>query len=290
MSQISRISIHGGHSGQFCHHATDRLEDIINQYISLGFSWVGITEHCPALSFAVMYPDEQELLLTTEQMLATFTAYIDEARRLQEIYRDKIAVLVAMETETYTGYQRFIPELIDRFRPDYIVGSLHHVNDLGFDYSQEQYHQTANKLGGLDEMYCRYFDQQLEMLHALNPQVVGHFDLIRLFDNDYPPRLRKPSIWQRIIRNLDYIQQTGAILDLNLRALKKGATEPYISAPILKEAIARDITILPGDDSHGVSSVGNYFKQAVETIRAAGGNTDWRIIPSALQAGLQRRT
>ena len=34
-------SIHGGHSGQFCLHARDRLEDIIKRYIELGFAWGG---------------------------------------------------------------------------------------------------------------------------------------------------------------------------------------------------------------------------------------------------------
>ena len=52
-----------------------------------------------------------------------------------------------MESETYSGYQEFMPYLITTFRPDYVVGSVHFVDDLGFDYSQEQYERTAAAAG-----------------------------------------------------------------------------------------------------------------------------------------------
>ncbi len=40
------VSIHGGHSGEFCQHAGDSLEAILEAYAAQGFAWVGITE-CP---------------------------------------------------------------------------------------------------------------------------------------------------------------------------------------------------------------------------------------------------
>ena len=36
------------------------LEDIIKQYIKLGFTKVGITEHIPPVSDKFLYPDEIE--------------------------------------------------------------------------------------------------------------------------------------------------------------------------------------------------------------------------------------
>jgi len=43
MIDSERISFHGGHSGQFCCHAQDTLEDLIKAYISKGFKAVGIS-------------------------------------------------------------------------------------------------------------------------------------------------------------------------------------------------------------------------------------------------------
>jgi histidinol-phosphatase (PHP family) len=271
------VSVHGGHSGQFCHHATDSLEEIILSYIRHGFAWVGITEHTPGFRYDLLYPDEQEAGLTPGTLLDCFTAYILECRRLKEKYAPKIRIFVAMEIETYSGYQEFVPLLMERFRPEYFVGSVHFIDDLGFDYSREQYEQTALAVGGLDSLYCRYFDLQYEMIHSLTPAVVGHFDLVRLFDPDYRQRLLQPEIARRIRRNLELIKEQDLIMDFNLRALSKGAQEPYISESILKQALELGIAVVPGDDSHGLDSIGINMEKGIAVLEKLGFDTEWKI-------------
>ncbi|MDZ7777336.1 MAG: hypothetical protein U5L09_17890 [Bacteroidales bacterium] len=55
-----------------------------------------------------------------------------------------------METETYTGAIPFCRELIREHRPDYVVGSVHHVDDVNFDFSAEHYQAAVSAAGGLD--------------------------------------------------------------------------------------------------------------------------------------------
>lgn len=276
MKKVSFVSIHGGHSGQFCSHASDSLEEIIQLYIEKQCSWVGITEHTPAISKNILYPDEIGAGLTPETLLHRFDRYMRECRRLQKKYHRKIQIFAAMEIETYSGYEQFIPYLIAKFQPDYIVGSVHFVNDMGFDYSPEMNRKTVNTVGGKDQLYCLYFDQQYEMIKLLKPAVVGHFDLVRIYDKEYKSRLLKPAIWKRIVRNLKLIKDLDLILDFNLRALGKGDDEPYISNSILKMAHQLEIAVIPGDDSHGLTSVGNFFAEGVSTLNDLGLSTDWR--------------
>lgn len=272
---ISLVSVHGGHSGQFCHHATDSLEEIIQLYIAKQFPWVGITEHSPAISEELLYPDQRAAGLTPEFLLDRFARYMKECRRLQQKYHSDIEIFAAMEIETYSGYEKFIPKLMDIFQPDYIVGSVHFVDDMGFDYSQEQYDKTVEALGGMIPMYCRYFDQQFEMIKLLKPSVVGHFDLIRIFDPDYKNTLLHPEIMARIKRNLQLIKELDLIMDFNLRSLLKGADEPYISRVILEMALHLGISVVPGDDSHGLGSVGMNIERALAILVELGANTDW---------------
>jgi histidinol-phosphatase (PHP family) len=271
------VSVHGGHSGQFCHHATDSLEEIILSYIHHGFAWVGITEHVPGLRDDLLYPDEQEAGLTPAMLFDRFAAYILECRRLKEKYASRIRVFVAMEIETYSGYQEFVPLLIEQFKPEYIVGSVHFIDDMGFDYSREQYEQTAKAVGGLDSLYCRYFDQQYEMIELLAPAVVGHFDLVRLFDPDYRLRLLQPEIARRIRRNLELIKEKDLVMDFNIRALLKGAQEPYISESILRQALELGIAVVPGDDSHGLDSIGMNMEKGITILEKLGFDTDWKV-------------
>ena len=270
------VSVHGGHSGQFCDHATDALKEIIEQYIQLNFSWVGITEHTPAITTELLDPGQADLGLTPEKLLSGFASYMEECRLLQKQYNDKIRIFAAMEIETYSGYEKFVPYLMDRFQPDYIVGSVHFVDDISIDYSMKSYAKAVDKLGGIEQLYCRYFDQQFEMLSLFKPSVVGHFDLIRIFDDEYRMRLERPEISKRIYRNLEFIKEAGLIMDLNLRALAKGADEPYISRSILDRARDMDIAVVPGDDSHGISSVGNYMNQGIALLSELGFSTDWK--------------
>jgi len=268
MKKASFVSVHGGHSGQFCHHATDSLEEIIQLYIEKEFSWVGITEHTPAISDALLYPIQRAAGLTPESLLRTFGKFMVECRRLQKKYSSKI--------ETYSGYQEFIPFLINTYRPDYIVGSVHFVDDMGFDYSREQYDIAVETVGGKDELYCRYFDQQYAMIQLFKPAVVGHFDLIRIFDADYKKRLLRPEIMDRIKRNLYLIKDLDLIMDFNLRALFKGADEPYISRVILEMAKKLEISVVPGDDSHGLGNVANSMASGIAILEELGFDTQWQ--------------
>ncbi|BBO67575.1 putative histidinol-phosphatase [Desulfosarcina alkanivorans] len=276
MNTLHPVSLHGGHSGQFCGHAKDTLEEMVQAYIEQKYPWVGITEHMPPVSDAFVYPEEEKAGLDAGYLKERFSDYMAACRHLQSKYAGDIRIYVGFETESYSGSLDFAKALENTFSPDYVVGSVHHVNDIPFDYSQHCYDNAAASCGGLDGLYAAYFDQQHDMIRALRPQVVGHLDIIRLYDPDYRLRLLKPVIWEKIVRNLKLVKDWNLILDFNLRPLSKGADEPYLSAPILKKACEMGIDIVPGDDSHGVADIGAHMDRAIEMLRAAGLNRPWR--------------
>jgi histidinol-phosphatase (PHP family) len=273
---FERVSIHGGHSGQFCLHAEDSLEAIVEAYIAQGFSWIGLTEHMPPAEDRFRYDDEAAAGLSAADLQDRFSGFVAEARRLQDACRDRIRIFVGMETETTTGSIPFCRELIDLHRPDYTVGSVHHVDDRNFDYSAEHYRSAVDAAGGMTSFYIRYFDHQHEMIRALAPQVVGHFDLVRIHDPDYRQRLAAPEIKNRVGRNLALIREKNLILDCNLRALAKGASEPYPTEAILREAHTLGISVVPGDDSHGVASVGKHFDRVARQLGDLGFDLSWK--------------
>ncbi len=276
MDQSALVSIHGGHSGEFCNHAKDSLEDMIRAYIEKGFSWIGIAEHMPPASDRFRYPEEKAAGLDARELFNRFVRYFSTCRRLQKKYFSKIKICVGFETETYSGSEQMVRKLIKKFQPDYIVGSLHHVNDMGIDISKEKYDQAAHVLGGIDALYCRYFDQQYEMINALRPEVIGHFDLIRIFDPDYRSRLEKAAIQKRIRRNIERIKEFDLIMDLNLRALYWNDSEPYISRSILLQALNLGIAVVPGDDSHSLDTVGLNVEKGIKILQDLGFDTRWR--------------
>ncbi len=276
--KINLISLHGGHSGQFCNHAKDSLEDIITQYIKLGFKQVGISEHIPPISNEFLFPDEIEQNLTAVDIYNRFKEYFIELKRLKKKYASQIIVFSGMETESFTGYVDHIKTLIAEFSPDYIVGSVHHIKNICFDFSKQEYERLAQTCGSIESMYENYFDLQYEMINEFKPLVVGHFDLIRIYDTNYENRLMHPDILSKIKRNLKVIKQLNLILDFNLRPLSRGEKEPYISKPILEMAKEMGLNLIPGDDSHGVHQAGLFVKDAIDILDKYGFDTNWEIL------------
>lgn len=272
---VERVSIHGGHSGSFCSHAEDSLEAVVAAYIDKGYAWVGLTEHMPPASDDYLYPEERAVGLDSTQMVERFERYVKIARSLQREHANELDIFVAMEVETYPGSINLAKKLITKYDLDYVVGSIHHVNAIPIDYNQAEYARAAAVAGGLSQLYCRYFDEQLEMLTKLNPAAVGHFDLIRIFDGDYSERIRKPEVWQRVVRNLEYIRDRDLILDVNLRALFKGAPDPYPCKPILRQAAKMGLNVAPGDDSHGVATVGAAWEKGMAVLADIGVPLIW---------------
>ena len=64
-------------------------------------------------------------------------------------------------------------------------------------------------------------------------------------------------------------------MDFNLRALTKGASEPYISAPILAAAKKMGISVVIGDDSHGVKDIGVNMEKGIDILGRAGFNAEF---------------
>ena len=272
---FSRVSVHGGHSGQFCHHARDSLEEVVRAYVEAGFTWVGITEHMPPLDDSRRYPDEAASGISAATLQAQFRRYFAEVERLQACYADRIQLYKAFETESYPGATTYVQELISETRPDYIVGSVHHVGGIGIDYDRDEFQQAVTAAGSVEQLYCDYFDDQFGMLEALQPAVVGHFDLIRKFDTAYLDTLQHSAVQQRMRRNLELMADLGLIMDFNLRGFDK-ATEQYPCMPVLKQALALGVVVVPGDDSHGVASVGRNYDKGIDILRALGHDGRWQ--------------
>lgn len=273
---LAPVSIHGGHSGQFCNHAQDDLESLIQAYIRKRFAWVGITEHMPPANDQFLYPEESAAGFDAAKMRARFAAYFSEVRRLQRAYADQLEIFVGFETEATSGSFDLARTLADEHGPDYLVGGVHHVDDIPIDYDEKTYERAVHSAGGIDDLYCRYFDLQYEMIQRLKPAVVAHFDLIRIYDRDYRTRLEAPEVHKRITRNLELIARHDLILDFNVAALRKGAAEPYLSRKILQQALAMGISVVPADDAHGVDTVGACIDEGIAILLELGVKPPWR--------------
>ena len=226
---------HHSHSGQFCGHATNTLEEVVQDAIGKGMTTFCMTEHIHRgrIDF---YPNEEKYH-TPESLEQLYDDFYHEARRLQKAYADRIQLFVGFESEWIRGASLSIIEnLLKKYQVDLFVGSVHHVHTVPIDYDTDGYHKARSISGGTDEaVFADYFDAQYSMLEILKPPLVGHFDLIRLKSGD-PDRSIKtwPHVWEKVIRNLKFVAEYGGVLELNSSSLRKGMSEAYPQVEICK--------------------------------------------------------
>ncbi|TPX12018.1 uncharacterized protein E0L32_007321 [Thyridium curvatum] len=293
------------HSGQFCPgHAKDQLEDIVLHAISIGYKTIGLTEHMPRLALCDLYPEEMD---DPEASLAVLPprheAYLAEARRLQEKYAGQgIALLVGFEGEFIRGpeYAGYVRRLAADPRVDYFIGSLHHTCGVPIDFDAEHYARAATAAAiaasssssssgssgssgsefedAEDALAARYYDEQHEMLAALRPRVVGHFDLVRLLSADPardPRRAGGGRVWDRVRRNLELVAGYGGWLECNTSALRKGLAEPYPARPVAEEWLRLGGRFTFSDDSHGIAQVGTNYARGLDYLASLGVEEVW---------------
>jgi len=123
-----------------------------------------------------------------------------------------------------------IRSLQSQYKFDFFVGSVHHVNAIPIDFDRQMYLRALADVGGTeDKLFEAYFDAQYEMLTQLRPAVVGHWDLIRLFsENPTKPLAEYGSgVWNRVVRNVDFVLSYRGLTELNSASFRKGWDEPY---------------------------------------------------------------
>nr|KMM68631.1 histidinol-phosphatase [Coccidioides posadasii RMSCC 3488] len=263
---------HHSHSGQFCPgHAKDLLEEVIQAAIQKDMRVFCLTEHMPRHT-EDLYPEEVGIN-TLETMLEVEAAYFKEATRLREKYQSQINLPIGFECDWIRPSSLdLIKQSLDKYPFDFFIGSVHHVHTIPIDYDRDFYIRAREISGGTDEkIFGDYFDSQYKMLMELKPPVVGHFDLIRLM-SESPDRSFKhwPNVWEKILRNLDFVAGYGGILELNSASLRKGMVEPYPKAEICKEFIARNGRFCLSDDSHGVHHVALNYSRVRDFLDTAG--------------------
>lgn len=263
MADPWRISLHGGHSGEFCEHAEGTLRSVVEAAVAAGLTTFGLSEHAPRSEDRFLYPSERRKGFNVVRLQADFDAYVAEAKALAREFADRIEILVGFEAEVVPGasYADQMLALREKYALEYMVGSVHYVCELQIDGTLEEFHAAVAEAGGIESLAVRYYDTVAEMIARLKPEVVGHLDLIRR-NAPTGADLQTTAIAAATDRALQAVKESGAILDLNTAGWRKGLGNPYPAPWLVRRANELGIGFCFGDDSHGATQVGDGIDRA----------------------------
>ncbi|MDQ1255641.1 MAG: histidinol-phosphatase family, partial [Candidatus Hydrogenedentes bacterium] len=262
-----KVSLHGGHTGEFCDHAHGTLREIVEAAVAFGYHTYGLAEHVARTEARFLYPEELEMGWDIVKIQRDFEAYAHAARQLATEFADRIEIFCGFEADNIpaTGYVELTRDFRERYAFDYIVASNHYVDEILIDGHESSFARALDKYGALEPLVLRYYESLAEMVTALKPEVVGHFDVIRKRALPYGD-CDTPAIRRAAESALEAVRGAGCILDLNTAAYRKGLGTPFPAPWVVLKAHAMGIPFCFGDDSHAPDQVGAGVARAREYL------------------------
>jgi len=244
-----RVDLHN-HT-PLCNHATGSPREFILKAIDEGIDIFGFSDHNP-MDF------DQEYRMHFEDM----ASYEVEILELKEEFKDKIDIRLGYEVDFLPKYMN---EKIIKSNVDYLIGSVHFIDEWGFDNPE---FIGRWKGSDIDYLYEQYFNTVKDMANSGKFQIVGHLDLIKVFG--YKPKKDIRVYAQNAIKA---IKKAKMAVELNARGYLKPIGEPYPSKELLEMCYENEIPITFGSDAHCIDDIGFRYKDILNLAKEVGYNS-----------------
>lgn len=241
-----RIDLHNHTT--FCNHANGTIDEYIQKAIELGIDIYGFSEHAP-MDFDEGYRLKFEDMQKYENLVL-------EAK---EKYKNDIEILLGYEVDYLPHH---MDERVLSRKVDYMIGSVHFINEWGFD--------NPEFIGGyetrdIDEIWQSYFDAIEDMAKSGLFDVVGHLDLIKIFKF-----LPNKDIRMISSNALKAIKKSNMTIEINAAGFRKPINEPYPSQNLLEVIYELDIPITFASDAHEIDHIGFKYDEIVKLVKNIG--------------------
>ena len=229
-----------------CNHSVGSMEEFIKQAIQKEIKVYGFSDHGP-MNYDPKYR------MTFEEM-DIYEKWIDNLK----LKYPQIKILKGYEVD-------FTPEVDKKVlqrEVDYLIGSIHFLDNWGFDNPE---FLSVWKERDVDDVYREYFDLVVKLAQSKMFDIVGHFDLIKVFNfkpNEDIKKLAKDAI--------EAIGDNNLVVEINTAGIRKAVNEPYPSITLLEMIKNSGIDITFGSDAHNPSQVGFYLKECYNTAKFLG--------------------
>ena len=241
-----RIDLHN-HT-PLCNHATGIPREYVLEAINQRIDIYGFSDHAP-MDF------DEKYRMSFEQM----AGYEAEILSLKDEFKEQIDIRLGYEVDYLEGH---MDSRVLNANVDYLIGSVHFLDKWGFD-NPEFIGEYKNR--DIDTIWQEYFDAIEAMAKSGEFNIVGHIDLIKVFN--FKPKKDIQMIAKNAIKAIKNAQMA---VEINTAGLRKPVKEAYPSLEILQMCYENSIDITFGSDAHKVDDIGFAYTQAVELVKSVG--------------------
>jgi len=234
-----------------CGHASGSPADYVAQAQAKGLIAIGIADHLPLLPL----PDPALSMSVAE--LPKYVAEINELKKRFPGY-----VFLGIEADYRPGTILEVRDLVKSYPFDYVIGSVHHLGEWGFDDPRQI---SRYQFEDINDLWVEYLELLGDAAESGLFSILGHLDLMKKFGHRPTRPLNKEldTLAKRLAR-------AGIVVEINTAGLRRPAREPYPNLDILRRLNSHGVPITFGSDAHDPQEVGADFVRAVESAQQAG--------------------
>ena len=239
-----------------CNHAIGSVMEYAESAILQGLPEIGMSDHSPMPKGY----DEAWRMRRDELM-----NYINEIKDVKESIKDKLLLRIGLEADYYPGAEAYLRELIDSHKWDYIIGSVHYLDDWGFD-NEENLSEWEHR--DVEDAYCDYYTLVAASARSGLFDIIGHPDLIKKFGH-------RPPLGSKRVRDAEEemllaLKQADIAMEVSSAGLRKPVGEIYPHAHLIARAGELGIPIAFGSDAHAPGEVGFAMQVCLSVLHACG--------------------
>jgi len=268
---------------------SEKPESYVLEAVCQGLSTLGFTDHSPV-------PFSNSFAIREERM----DDYCADILNLKKKYSSgpgtDIDILLGLEIDFIPGVTTSIESYRSKYPFDYVIGSVHLVKNMncpdlwfidGPDMSIYEAGLQDVFGGNVRNAVTAYYRQIQEMIANHKPDIVGHFDKVKMYNRDRYFSESDPWYETLIDETLTLVKKAGCILEVNTRGLYKKRSEslfPGIS--VLKKMCSLKIPIILSSDAHKPSELSLLFPETINLLQEIGfrsltnrTKTGWKEVP-----------
>ena len=244
-------------------------EDYVTKAVELHFLAIGFTEHSPL-------PFDNSFSLKEENV----TNYVSTIESLKTKYNGAIAVYRALEMDYIPRISTDFDYWKNKCNADYLIGSVHLVappNTEELWFTDGPKYETYDK--GLTDYFDgniklavrTYFHQVNEMIETQSFDVLGHFDKIKMHNQDR--YFTEDEAWyQHLVDEcLDLAKQKNLIIEINTRGIYKKRSKSLFPDNLALEKVKKlNLPITISSDAHQPIELNLGFKKTEIKLAAMG--------------------
>lgn len=254
---MEKFDLHTHHDR--CGHADGVIEDYIKAAIEAGMTAIGISDHSPYFAHEDDRPHPSIAMARSE-----FPRYVEEVLRLKEKYRDRIEVLLGVESD-------FFPDVLDAYREayapypfDYLIGSVHQTRGVSI-FNRNRWKRIEPALHTDEKRH--YYELIRQSAEAGLFQVLGHIDAMKGY---YPAFSDIPGAEREIDEALKAVAAHDIAIEINTSGKTKDVGGWYPSDTILERALRFGVDVTFGSDAHVPDRVGDEWELVRKRLKELG--------------------